>query len=415
MIALTLSRPPGASLADALVKLGRPGGPLDARDNLRAGLRELLDSGGLGSRNRDHPSCPAGAAFLVQFLANDLTSRAPALDLDAVYRGGPLQARQLYDPVDRGKLRVEAGGQFEDLPRAADQTAILGDPRNDENMILGGLHAAFLLAHNHTLDIMRARHGRSRGGEDVFLQAQRIVRWHYQWLIVHELLPMLVGESMVTSILSHGRRLFAPPRACLPPVFEAVVGALGMTMLRPSYRVNDSPFVALLSELRGGARAAHRFVDWQGFFDFGDRRPLRAKRIDTHLSTQTLEMHDAVEYLGLALPTGQAIARALRVPVLSEADLEKLGAYEHGLQRETPLFYYVLKEAEVMEDGLHLGPVGGRILAEVVLGLLQLDRDSYLMTRPDWRPTLPSRIGRSQFSMVDLLAFAGVDPASRAQ
>jgi hypothetical protein len=126
-------------------------------------------------------------------------------------------------------------------------------------------------------------------------------------------------------------------------------------------------------------------------------------------------MHDAVEYLGLALPTGQAIARALRVPVLSEADLEKLGAYEHGLQRETPLFYYVLKEAEVMEDGLHLGPVGGRILAEVVLGLLQLDRDSYLMTRPDWRPTLPSRIGRSQFSMVDLLAFAGVDPASRAQ
>ena len=399
-----MSRPPVASLADAIVDLGRPGGPLDARDDL-----------GVSSGKRDHPTCPAGAAFLVQFLAHDLSSRAPALDLDAVYRGGPLQARQLYDPVDRGKLRVESGGLFEDLPRTADGTALLGDPRNDENMILGGLHAAFLLAHNHTLDIMRARHGRSRGGEDVFLQAQRTVRWHYQWLVVHELLPMLVGGQMVTSILNQGRRLFAPPRACLPPVFEAVIGALGLTMLRPAYRVNGLPFEGPLSELRGGTRAAQRFVDWQGFFDFGDRRTPRARRIDAHLATPVLHLHDVAEYLGLTVPSGQAIARALRAPVLSARDLDELSAYELGLERETPLFYYVLKEAEVLEDGAHLGPVGGRILAEVVLGLLQLDRDSFMMARPDWRPTLPSSFGRSQFSMVDLLAFAGVDPASRGQ
>ena len=400
-----MSRPPAASLADAIIDLGRPGGPLDGRDDLGAG-------------SRDHPTSPAGAAFLVQFLAHDLTSRAPALDLDAVYRGGPLQARQLYDPVDRGKLRVETGGRFEDLPRTADGKAILGDPRNDENMILGGLHAALLLAHNHTLDLMRARHGRSRGGEDVFLQAQRILRWHYQWLIVHELLPMLVGERLVSSILSSGRRLFAPARACLPPVFEAVIGAVGMTMLRPSYRVNlagsdGKPFDASLADLHGGTRAAHRFVGWQGFFDFGDRPPMRAMRLDTRLSTPLLQTHDVVEYLGLSVPTGQAIARALRARLLSPSDLAELAEYELGLERETPLFYYVLKEAELMEDGLQLGPVGGRILAEVVLGLLQLDRDSYIVARPDWRPTLPSRIGRSQFSMIDLLAFAGVDPVSR--
>src|SRR6266542_414443 len=91
-----MSRPPAASLADAIIDLGRPGGPLDGRDDLGAG-------------SRDHPTSPAGAAFLVQFLAHDLTSRAPALDLDAVYRGGPLQARPRYaaDPRSARLFRRE--------------------------------------------------------------------------------------------------------------------------------------------------------------------------------------------------------------------------------------------------------------------------------------------------------------------
>jgi hypothetical protein len=38
-----------------------------------------------------------------------------------------------------------------------------------------------------------------------------------------------------------------------------------------------------------------------------------------------------------------------------------------------------------------LGPVGGRIVGEVIIGLLQLDRDSYLADTPPWRPSLPQR------------------------
>jgi hypothetical protein len=77
----------------------------------------------------------------------------------------------------------------------------------------------------------------------------------------------------------------------------------------------------------------------------------------------------------------------------------------------------VLKEAELVEDGLRLGPVGGRIVAEVILGLLQLDPDSFLNATPPWRPTLPTRTGpvTGDFRMVDLLTFAGVDPTSRGQ
>ena len=70
-----------------------------------------------------------------------------------------------------------------------------------------------------------------------------------------------------------------------------------------------------------------------------------------------------------------------------------------------------------MEDGLHLGPVGGRIVGEVIIGLLQLDRHSFLSVEPQWQPTLPTRSGEvtGDFRMVDFLTFAGVDPTSRGQ
>ena len=74
----------------------------------------------------------------------------------------------------------------------------------------------------------------------------------------------------------------------------------------------------------------------------------------------------------------------------------------------------MLKEAELVEDGLRLGPVGGRLVGEVVVGLLESDPASYLAYDRDWRPTLPSR-AKGDFRMVDFLTFAGVDPKSRGQ
>jgi len=101
------------------------------------------------------------------------------------------------------------------------------------------------------------------------------------------------------------------------------------------------------------------------------------------------------------------------VPRLGAGDLSELAQFGVGFERDTPLWYYVLKEAEVIGDGLHLGPVGGRIVAEVFVGLLQSDPGSFLSIQPGWRPSLPSKSGA--FQMTDFLTFAGVDPKSRGQ
>jgi hypothetical protein len=100
----------------------------------------------------------------------------------------------------------------------------------------------------------------------------------------------------------------------------------------------------------------------------------------------------------------------MRVPALSASDLSELKNFGLNLQDSTPLWYYILKEAEVMEKGLRLGPVGGRIVGEVIIGLLQLDRNSFLADEPNWKPTLPTRSGKvtGDFRMVDFLTFAGV-------
>jgi hypothetical protein len=104
------------------------------------------------------------------------------------------------------------------------------------------------------------------------------------------------------------------------------------------------------------------------------------------------------------------------VPVLGPADFPELRSFGARLEESTPLWYYVLREAHVMAGGQRLGPVGGRIVGEVFVGLLQLDGESYL-AQPSWRPTLPTRSGRvtGDFRMVDFLAFARVDPAHRGQ
>jgi hypothetical protein len=108
------------------------------------------------------------------------------------------------------------------------------------------------------------------------------------------------------------------------------------------------------------------------------------------------------------------VAAAMGIPTLDPGQLPELTRYGLGLERNTPLCYYTLAEAEPISDGIQLGPMGSRLVAEVFIGLLQRDPASYLAVQPSWRPRLPSATA-GDFKVVDLLRFASVDPAARSR
>lgn len=458
--------PENDAVKAALLEMGKAGGILDAKDNLAAGPIALIADPTLNVNNPNNPTQTAGTTFMSQFLDLDIThdttsrlgkvtapitapnSRTATFDLDNVYGDGPIGSPNLYDLQDPIKLRLETGGLFEDLPREVNNRAIIADPRCDQHLIISGLLAAFYRFHNHAVDLVRSK-SPAISNDEAFREARQLTTWHYQWTILHEFLPLLVGQDMVNDILNNGRKFFNPlPNSGFIPVEFQVGFRIGHSMIRPSYRANlagdnGQPFFAFIfdpsqegkpdpDDLRGRARAPRRFIGWQTFFDFGDTQVRPNKLIDTKISSPlfnlplqtigsgtpptSLIQRNLLRHLTWQLPSGQNVARAMGVPALSKYDLAELRSIYPTFDTSTPLWYYMLKEAEVQEKGLHLGKVGGRIVGEVILGLLQVDSTSYLNVNPNWVPTVPTKTGKPEdFRMIDFLTFAGVDPASRGQ
>jgi hypothetical protein len=448
----------------ALTELGAPGGLLDANDALDQGPVQLITNPALSLNNPDNPTHTAGTTFMGQFLDHDITfdassplgvptvpqsitnARTPSFDLDSVYGAGPTASPLLYDSTDTAKLLIGFGGLFEDLPRIATGQAIIGDPRNDETVVVAGIQCAFILAHNHLVDQIRANQPQLTG-EQVFALARRTLTFHYHWLILHEFLPLFIGQAMVNQILMQGRQFYQPTvgQAYMPVEFQGAAYRFGHSMVRPSYRANlagnadGSPFFGFIfdpsqqgladpGDLRGGCRAPRRYIGWQTFFDFGDGQVKHNKRIDTKISTPlfnlplgaiasgepptSLPQRNLLRQLTWSMPSGQDVATAMGLQ--SPSDFAELRTFGVGLDKSTPLWYYALKEAEVVNGGLTLGPVAGRIVGEVFIGLLQCDPNGYFQLQPNFQPTLPAAVAGT-FTMTDLLRFAGVDPVSRGQ
>jgi hypothetical protein len=384
--------------------------------------------------------------------------RTAAFDLDSVYGGGPEVSPELYD-VSTGdiKLRVETipgsdlvsrkGAIRFDLPRDPNNVAFLGDSRNDENVILAQFHTAILRFHNAVIDHLRKDPAvADQSSEQIFKLAQRQVRWHYQWVILHEFLPLTIGQDRVDDILKKGLRFYDVDKRnpLIPIEFSVAAYRFGHSQIRPSYRLNfgptgGSPFFAFIFDdtqdpndpdpidLRGGKRAPRRFVDWQTFFKFDTTNFRPNKQIDGKLSSvvmllpgsrgpapglpsdgvQSLASRNLMRHVNFGIPSGQSIARRMGVPALTPAQLGMLKPYD--MEKSTPLWFYILKEAELMEGGLRLGPVGSRIVGEVFIGLLKADESSYVAARPNWKPVLPSATP-DDFRITDMLTFAGVVP-----
>lgn len=477
--------PPTDEARERAQKLGAKGGVIDAEDNLTDPIQSITNPAVFSPNNPDNPNMTAGVTFFGQFIDHDLTLalKAPLLektnprqttnfrtaefDLDSVYGNGPTGSPELYDTSSGDiKFKVEAipgseqaskkGAVRYDVPRDANNNAIIGDSRNDENIVISQFHLAMLKFHNAVVEWLRAEPANaSRSAQEIFKEAQQQVRWHYQWIVLNEFLPLTIGQDRVDEILRNGPRfykvadrtqdsLFRSPRRepLIPVEFAVAAYRFGHSQVRPSYRLNfgpdnGQPFFAFIfddsadpndpdpNDMRGGKRLPRRFIDWQTFFKLDDVNFRPNKRIDTKLSTplmllpgsrgpapglpndgvQSLPSRNLVRHVNFGIPSGQAIARVIGVRVLTPTQLGELATY--GMDKNTPLWYYILKEAEILEQGLRLGPVGSRIVGEVFIGLLKADKDSYLSMNRNWKPTLPSAKS-GDFEIADLLRFAGV-------
>ena len=451
------------TLRAALMKIGERNGIMDAKDDLTQHPTALILNATLFTNNPDNPDMTAGMTFLGQFLDHDMTLditsslaqqvdpemiqnfRVPTFGLDSVYGSGPAGSPHIFDqsvdnglttlliePVAGSELMCRDGSLKFDLPRNSQNTPLTGDPRNDENMVLSQMQVAFIKFHNAVVSKVKTDFGLTHATE-VFLEAQRLTRWHYQWVILHEFLPKTIGQPLVDDILGHGRKFYKWRNAPYIPVeFSVAAYRFGHSQVRPSYRVNFGPndpgqvfalffndnlaVNPVVTDMRGGTRGPNRFIDWQTFFDFGDGKARNNKRIDTKISTvmfdlpglpaggpQALAQLNLLRHLTFKIPSGQRVAAAMSLSPLPESDLADLKPF--NLHNRTPLWFYCLREADVTADGKRLGPVGGRIVGEVMIGLLQGDSSSYLCQDPDWTPSFG--VG-GKFTMVDLLKMAGV-------
>jgi hypothetical protein len=467
--------------------------------------------------------------------------RRPTFDLDSLYGNGPGLSDEAYCPdpggPDRGlydgirfRLGANADGPFpgvrippeddlaRDLPRIGpllaegvitlddlpeslrtdsgrDTRAFIADLRNDENLIVAQLHLAFLRFHNRVVDALEddpERFGLDPGASDHerFETARRIVRFHYQWLVVHDYLKTITLAGIVDKILVGGPRHYAPqPGGVLFAPLEYSVAAFrfGHSMVRSGYDHNRNfgrpvapaaavqPFASFAdlflftgngheldpadptkstpNPFRGlPALPFNWIIEWDRMTDKADADDLHfARRIDTHLAEPILNMvnegtgqalqddsdpanrplrrmlrslaqRNLLRGYVLSIPTGQAVAAEMGVTPLTEEELlrgatDPVGAAlaNGGFLQHTPLWYYVLKEAEVRAHGGSLGELGSRIVVETQVGILRHDPGSYLNVPGGWDPsqgvTLPAGTRSSRSATCSRSRACPPDPA----
>jgi Animal haem peroxidase len=408
-----------AGEGEALLALGTAGGVCDGGDN-----------------GRDAMETAAGWPLFGQFIAHDITSdrspltrhaedsdavnfRGPRADLECLYGGGQVGSPYLYRRDDPAQLLLGHNdrGDEADVPRNAEGVALIGDPRNDVHVLVSQMQVGMIKAHNRLVELARER---GVAGTEVFDVARRETIWHYQWVIVNDYLPRLVGPELVGSVLDDGPRFYRPagePR--IPLEFADAAFRYGHSQVRDSFELNMySGPLRLFPDLVGFRPVpAELAVDWTRLYDVKGARPAqRAKLIDGRLARSLIELPVAITgevelgaYHSLAgrdlargnaygLPSGEAVAEAMGEAPLGD---DPLGLRAAGWWGETPLWLYFLAESARRGRGEQLGPCGGRIVAEVLIGILEADRGSYRANEPSWTPTLPARGER--FGLTDML------------
>lgn len=417
---------------------------------------------------------PAGYTYFGQFVDHDITldissdinastdatsinnMRSPTLDLDNVYGRGPALEPYLYEFPSSGpstaiKLKLgnntnagrggpsTSGGGINgmaikidaDVPRVpGTNTAIIGDPRNDENLFVSQFQMAMLRFHNKVVDIVTA----SGFTGDIFVEAKRIVIHHYQWAIVNDFLKRICGATAVNNALTS---VAAPVGSIfsMPVEFAVAAYRFGHSLIRQRYWINHNFVNQPLSDAFNFVRnpnlpvLSNWVVDFNAFFQTGVNVPIfnMARKIDSFLANglenlpggsgimAMLAARNLRRGLSLGLPSGQATAVALGLTPMTTAQLTNgLPANEIAvlnsngglLLTKTPLWYYILREASVLNSGNNLGPVGAKIVADTFVRMLKRDSESYLNKVGGFTPFLAAS---GNFTVADIISLSEVN------
>jgi hypothetical protein len=320
--------------------------------------------------------------------------------------------------------------------------ALIGDPRNDENAIVSQLQGLFQRFHN------RAATEHPRLSFPLVQQFMRF-HYQYVVLndflprIVHS---SVISDLKTNGRYDPGKLKFFhwKNKPFMPVEFSVAAYRLGHSMIRPGYRLNDDTLLPIFPVRRKfpegltGFRAMNQKwgIDWARFIDIElrpydgsetvrKRRLQFAYRIDTSLvnplsdlpeivaaKPSSLAFRNLLRGWRLGLPSGQNVARVMGVEPLTDEKIligqgvdkpdKPLGnILDVGkvFANNCPLWTYILAEAMHFQENVQvpvsenvsittprLGPVGGRIVAEVFLGLLSGDSDSMLGLNPNWQP-----------------------------
>ena len=230
-----------------------------------------------------------------------------------------------------------------DVPRIpGTNTAVIGDPRNDENLIVVQFHHAMLRFHNAVVDLLLA----AAFAGDIFAEAKRIVTHHYQWAVVHDFLRRVCGAAAVSNAMA---TVVAPPGSPfrMPVEFAVAAYRFGHSMIRDTYWVNFNFPTATLGQVFEFNRNprlpvfSNWVVDFNAFFDTGVPVPVhnKARRIDSFMATgleslpgfvglmAILATRNLRRGLALGLPSGQGMASSFGIPPMTHgaADLGAAG------------------------------------------------------------------------------------------
>jgi hypothetical protein len=427
-------------------------------------------------KDPEESGIPALYTYLGQFIDHDITFdpasslqmqddpdaltdfRTPAFDLDNIYGRGPDDQPYMYEADGLNFLLGSplTGGDpnATDLPRnsAARARALIGDPRNDENTIVSQLQGLFHRFHNRTVKDNPALS---------FEQVQKLVRFHYQYVVLNDFLPRIVHADVLSALKTNGKfeqkslKFFHWKNLPFMPVeFSVACYRLGHSMIRPGYRLNDDdstllPIFITPDAVKAGFKddlqgfrsvVSNRAIDWGRFIDIdtrvydgtGDQNKKRlqlAYRIDTSVvnplsnlpaivaaNPSSLAQRNLERGWRLGLPSAQHVAHAMGLKPMDDKDIKigkgvdtqdpadppvvSIDQVAPVFKNNCPLWTYILAEAmnhqvnvqipvqeKITITTPQLGPVGGRIVAEVFLGMMFGDNHSLLSLQPEWRPS----------------------------